>query len=258
MQRLRNVFSYKEMIFSMVRRELRGRYKGSVLGFLWTLINPLFQLIIYTIVFSYIMRAGKDDYYLFLFVALVPWIFFSSSIQVGAGCIWSQKGMINKIFFPREVLPISTVISQLINMLLSLVVVFAVLIVARKPLSIKALLVLPIIIFVEAILALGIVFLVSAISVFFQDLMQILGILMMLWQFLTPVMYEVQDIPEHMRIYFSLNPMTPIIEAYRDVLYYGKVPQLSNMMNGLVLGVALLLVGWIMFGCSEKRFSEVL
>ena len=89
MQRLRNVFSYKEMIFSMVRRELRGRYKGSVLGFLWTLINPLFQLIIYTIVFSYIMRAGKDDYYLFLFVALVPWIFFSSSIQVGAGCIWS-------------------------------------------------------------------------------------------------------------------------------------------------------------------------
>ena len=146
----------------------------------------------------------------------------------------------------------------MINMLLSLVVVFAVLIVARKPLSIKALLVLPIIIFVEAILALGIVFLVSAISVFFQDLMQILGILMMLWQFLTPVMYEVQDIPEHMRIYFSLNPMTPIIEAYRDVLYYGKVPQLSNMMNGLVLGVALLLVGWIMFGCLEKRFSEVL
>ena len=204
------------------------------------------------------MRAGKDDYYLFLFVALVPWIFFSSSIQVGAGCIWSQKGMINKIFFPREVLPISTVISQLINMLLSLVVVFAVLIVARKPLSIKALLVLPIIIFVEAILALGIVFWVSAISVSFQDLMQILGILMMLWQFLTPVMYEVQDIPEHMRIYFSLNPMTPIIEAYRDVLYYGKVPQLSNMMNGLVLGVALLLVGWIMFGCLEKRFSEVL
>lgn len=258
MQRLRNVFSYKEMIFSMVRRELRGRYKGSVLGFLWTLINPLFQLIIYTIVFSYIMRAGKDDYYLFLFVALVPWIFFSSSIQVGAGCIWSQKGMINKIFFPREVLPISTVISQLVNMLLSLVVVFAVLIVARKPLSMKALLVLPIIIFVETILALGIVFLVSAISVFFQDLMQILGILMMLWQFLTPVMYEVQDIPEHMRIYFSLNPMTPIIEAYRDVLYYGKVPQLSSMMNGLVLGVALLLIGWIVFGCLEKRFSEVL
>lgn len=258
MQRLRNVFSYKEMIFSMVRRELRGRYKGSVLGFLWTLINPLFQLIIYTIVFSYIMRAGKDDYYLFLFVALVPWIFFSSSIQVGAGCIWSQKGMINKIFFPREVLPISTVISQLVNMLLSLVVVFAVLIAARKPLSMKALLVLPIIIFVETILALGIVFLVSAISVFFQDLMQILGILMMLWQFLTPVMYEVQDIPEHMRIYFSLNPMTPIIEAYRDVLYYGKVPQLSNMMNGLVLGVALLLIGWIVFGCLEKRFSEVL
>ncbi len=258
MQRLKNVFSYKEMIFSMVRRELRGRYKGSVLGFLWTLINPLFQLIIYTIVFSYIMRAGKDDYYLFLFVALVPWIFFSSSVQVGAGCIWSQKGMINKIFFPREVLPISTVISQLVNMLLSLVVVFAVLIIARKPLSIKALLVLPVIILVETILALGIVFLVSAISVFFQDLMQILGILMMLWQFLTPVMYEVQDIPEHMRVYFGLNPMTPIVEAYRDVLYYGKVPQLSNMMSGLILGLALLLIGWIVFGCLEKKFSEVL
>ena len=166
--------------------------------------------------------------------------------------------MINKIFFPREVLPISTVISQLVNMLLSLVVVFAVLIIARKPLSIKALLVLPVIILVETILALGIVFLVSAISVFFQYLMQILGILMMLWQFLTPVMYEVQDIPEHMRVYFGLNPMTPIVEAYRDVLYYGKVPQLSNMMSGLILGLALLLIGWIVFGCLEKKFSEVL
>lgn len=258
MKRLKTLYLYREMIFSLVKRELRGRYKGSVLGFLWTLVNPLFQLIIYTIVFSYIMRAGKDDYYLFLFVALVPWIFFSSSVQVGAGCIWSQKGMINKIYFPREVLPIATVIGQLINMLLSLLVVLAVLIIAHKKLSVYAMLTLPIVIGIEFIVTVGLTFWVSAISVFFQDLIQILGIIMMLWQFLTPVMYEVQDIPEHMRKYFEINPMTPIIIAYRNILYYGKMPDVESMMNALLLGIVLLISGWIMFGKLEKKFSEIL
>jgi len=118
------------MVFSLIKRDLRGRYKGSVLGFLWTFLNPLFQLVVYTIVFSTIMKAGYDEYYLFLFIALIPWIFFSTSIAGGASCIWAQKDMVNKIYFPREVLPIAHVTCQLINMLLSFVVVFIVVIVS--------------------------------------------------------------------------------------------------------------------------------
>lgn len=258
MRRVRDVWIYRDMIFSLVKRDLRGRYKGSVLGFLWTLINPLFQLIIYTLVFSFIMRAGIEDYYLFLFVALIPWIFFSSSVHAGAGCIWSQKGMINKIYFPRAVLPIAHVISQLINMLLSFVVVFVVLLVAGKTLNPVAIAFLPILVLVEFILALGMTFCVSSVAVFFPDLMQILGILMMLWQFLTPVMYAVESVPEHMQVYFGINPMTSVIDAYRDILYYAKIPDMKVLLFSFGFSVLVLIIGWGIFGMLEKKFSEVL
>ena len=137
MNTVKELYAYREMIFSLVRRDLKGRYKGSVLGFLWTFLSPLLQLIVYTFVFSTIMRAGVEDYYLFLFVALVPWTFFSSSIAGGATCITGQKDMVNKIYFPREVLPISHVISQLINMLLTYLVVLAVLIISGKGINIS-------------------------------------------------------------------------------------------------------------------------
>lgn len=258
MGRFKEVYSYREMVAILVKRDLKARYKGSVLGFLWTLINPLFQMIIYTLVFSYIMRSGIEDYYLFLFVALVPWIFFSSSIHAGAGCIWSQKGMINKIYFPREVLPIAHVIGQLVNMLLSFIVIFFVLAITGKPLNIRALLLLPVIIFLEFLIALGITFITSGLSVFFQDLMQIMGILVMLWQFLSPVMYSVDSVSEHMKPFLYLNPMTPVIEAYRDILYYAKLPAAASLLNAAVLGAILLMIGWVLFGKLEKKFSEVL
>lgn len=258
MRRLKEVYSYREMIAILVKRDLKARYKGSVLGFLWTLINPLFQLIIYTMVFSYIMRSEIEDYYLFLFVALIPWIFFSSSVHAGTGCIWSQKGIVNKIYFPREVLPIAHVIGQLVNMILSFIVIFIVLAISGRALDLKALLLLPVVIFLELFIALGITFITSGLSVFFQDLMQIMGILVMLWQFLSPVMYSVDSISEHMKPFFRLNPMTPVIEAYRDILYYAKMPSVESLFNAAVLGVLLLIIGWFLFGKLEKNFSEVL
>ena len=120
---LHEIYEYRTMISSLIRRDLRGRYKGSVLGFAWTFLNPLLQLVVYTLVFSTIMRAGIEDYYLFLFVALIPWIFFSGSISAGASCVIAQKEMVKKIYFPREVLPIAHVTCQLVNMLLNFNVV---------------------------------------------------------------------------------------------------------------------------------------
>lgn len=258
MERFREVYAYREMVAILVKRDLKARYKGSVLGFLWTLINPLFQLIIYTLVFSYIMRAGIEDYYLFLFVALVPWSFFSSSVHAGAGCVWSQKGMVNKIYFPREVLPIAHVISQLVNMLLSFIIIFLVLIVTGKPLNLLALLALPAVVSLEFIFALGVTFIISGLSVFFQDLMQIMGILVMLWQFLSPVMYSGDSVSARMQPFLQLNPMTSIIEAYRDILYYAKLPESGSLIGAAMWGITALIIGWFLFGKLEKNFSEVL
>lgn len=256
MKMLREIYDYREMIYSLIKRDLRGRYKGSVLGFLWTFLNPLFQLVVYTIVFSTIMRMDYDKYYLFLFVALIPWIFFSTSVAGGASCIWAQKDMVNKIYFPREVLPIAHVTSQLINMMLSFIVIFAVLIVTGHGISLRAVLYLPIVMLVEYLLALGLTMLVSAVTVFLRDVEYVLGIFMMAWQFLSPVMYGVDMVPEEVQPIFSINPMTSILVAYRDIFYYKQVPQLGTLLQATILGIVFLVIGVIVFEKLKKHFSE--
>ena len=246
------------MIASLIKRDLRGRYKGSVLGFAWTFLNPLLQLCVYTVVFSVIMRSGIKDYYLFLFVALIPWIFFSSSLTGGASCIISQKELVKKIYFPREVLPISLVTCQLVNMLLSLAVVFAVLLVSGKGVNLITLPFLVPVILVEYLLALGIAFITSSVTVYLRDLEHILIIVAMAWQFLTPVMYSIDMVPERLRFVFWLNPMSSVIIAYRDVLYYQQIPRLNTLLTAVGLGLALLAVGWVLFGKLERHFAEEL
>ncbi len=256
MNTLREIYEYRTMIVSLIRRDLRGRYKGSALGFAWTFLNPLLQLGVYTVVFSIIMRAGIEDYYLFLFVALIPWLFFSTSVSAGASCVMAQKEMVKKIYFPREVLPIAHVTCQLVNMLLSFVVVFAVLLLSCKGISLQALLYLPIVIVAEYFLAISITMIVSAVTVYLRDLEHVLVILTMAWQFLTPVMYSIDMVPEELRSIFNINPMTPIIVAYRDILYYKRLPEIGNLLYGFVLSTILLVIGWLVFGRLKKHFAE--
>lgn len=256
MKTIREIYEYRTMISSLIKRDLRGRYKGSALGFAWTFLNPLLQLAVYTVVFSHIMRAGIEDYYLFLFVALIPWIFFNASVSGGTTCIISQKDMVSKIYFPREILPIAHVTCQLVNMLLSFVVVFAVLLISGKGMSLKALAYLPIIIIAEYLLAISITLIVSALTVYLRDLEHIIVIITMAWQFLSPVMYSIDMVPENMRDLFNLNPMTPIIVAYRDILYYKKAPELATLLHGFIFSVILLIIGWFVFGKLKKHFAE--
>ena len=261
MQHLKELYEYREMIFSLVRKDLRGRYKGSVLGFLWTFINPLLQLVVYTIVFSVIMRASYEQYYLFLFVALVPWMFFSSSVTDGASSILREKDMVKKIYFPREVLPISTVTSGFVNMILTFIVVFVVVIISGRGLNPLALLCLPVVMIVEYILCLGIALIVSSLTVYLRDLQYILGIFVMALQYLTPVMYGVDMVERSsagkwLVMMFNLNPMTPIIKIYRQIIYYGEVPELGSLLIAVAVGVVFIVVGEILFKRLQKGFAE--
>lgn len=258
MNKITEIYCYRTMIASLIQRDLRGRYKGSVLGFAWTFLNPLLQLAVYTVVFSTIMRNGIEDYYIFLFVALIPWIFFSASLTGGASCIWSQKELVKKIYFPREVLPIAHVTCQLVNMLLSFIVIFIVLLISGKGINIYAILYLVPVIMVEYLLALGIAFVTSSLTVYFRDLEHILVVIAMAWQFLSPVMYSVDQVPERVRTIFMANPMSSVIIAYRDILYYRQTPQLSTLLLAVFLGVGFLIVGWFLFGQLEKHFAEEL
>jgi lipopolysaccharide transport system permease protein len=258
MQTLKEIYAYREMIFSLVHRDLKGRYKGSVLGFAWTFVNPLLQLAVYTLVFSVIMRNGIEEYYLYLFVALVPWIFFSTSVTGGATCIRNQSGMVTKIYFPREVIPISHVTSQFVNMLLSMIVVVVVAILSGRLPNPLAYLCLPLVEIIEYFIALGMTMIVSALTVYFRDLEFLMAVFMMAWQFLTPVMYGIDQVPGKVIPLFNLNPMTSIIVAYRDILYYGKVPNISTLLSAVLFGVIVMFLGIIVFSKLKRRFAEVM
>ena len=253
---IKEIYIYRTMAASLIKRDIIGRYKGSILGFFWTFLNPLLQLIVYTIVFTQIMRMGIDDYYLFLFVVLIPWLFFSTCVSGGASCIWLNKDMVNKIYFPREILPFSFVTSNLVNMLLTMIVIFVVLFFSGKGFNIVALLYLPLILVVEYILALGIVLLVSGITVYFRDMEYILSIITMAWQFLSPVLYDISMVPEDILFFFNLNPMTPILTAYRSILYYKQVPEVKTLLHATILGVILLFVGAFTFSRLKRHFAE--
>lgn len=254
----KEIFNYREMITSLVRKDLRGRYKGSVLGFLWTFINPLLQLLVYNMVFSIILRAGVEKFYLYLFVALIPWIFFSAALTGGAVSVISQKDLINKIYFPREVIPISYVTSCFVNMVLSFIVVIAVSLISGVRPTLLALLCLPIIMLVEYVLAIGMALIVSALTVYLRDLEYILGIISMAWMYATPICYPLSMVPDKYKNLFRLNPMTDIIGAYRAILYDGKVPELSTLWTSVVLGLVCMIAGFLIFGKLKKHFAEEL
>lgn len=258
MNLIKELYEYREMIFSLVRRDLKGRYKGSVLGFFWTFLNPLLQLCVYTLVFSVIMRNNIEQYYLYLFVALIPWIFFSTCISGGAGCIWAQQDMVKKIYFPREVLPVAYVTSQFVNMLLCFIVIFIVLLFSGRSLNLMAWIYLPPIMIVEYILSLGAAFISSSVTVYVRDVEYILGIITMAWQFLTPIMYSLEQVPAAMLPVFYLNPMTPIIVAYRDILYYGQCPKMETLVQALLFGLCLLALGLFVFKTLKRHFAEEL
>lgn len=258
MKIIKEIIDYREMIFSLIRRDLRGRYKGSVLGFMWTFINPLLQLCVYTIVFSIIMRMDIDKYYLFLFVALIPWMFFNTCLGGGTRVIFSQEDMVKKIYFPREVLPIAFATSQFINMALSFLVIFAVVFISGMGISLRALLYLPIVMIIEYVLALGVTMFGAAATVYVRDLEQIFNIVGMAWMYMTPVLYSVDMVPEKLRKIYYLNPMTSIVVAYRDILYYKQPPQMGTLLNAVIMGIVVLIIGCFSFSRLKRRFAEEL
>lgn len=255
-QKIKEIYAYRDMIYSLTRRELRGRYKGSVLGFLWTYINPLCQVVVYSIVFSTIFRVNVEKFYLYLIIGMMPWTFFNSSVQGGTTCIRAQSDLVKKIYFPREVIPISYVTSAFINMLFSFIIVFMAVVISGFGFNLKVLIYLPLIMLLEYFFALGVAFIVSAVTVYFRDLEQIIGVVMMAWIYVTPIMYSIDYVPEQFRFLVVLNPMTPIVEVYHQILYYRMVPTTNYLLLAGASACIFFLVGVLIFAVLDRNFAE--
>ena len=255
---LKEIWEYRSMIRSLVHKDLRGRYQASVLGFLWTFIVPLCQLLVYSVVFGRILPNSIEKFELYLFVALIPWNFFSACLTGGSSSIIQQQSLVNKIYFPREVVPISYVTSSFVNMLYCEIIVIIVALFSGVQFSLVGLLCLPVVMIIEYILALGITMILSAVDVYFRDLEHVMGIIAMAWMFMTPIMYDLSQVPQNLMLLFRMNPMTNIVTAYRDILYAGRVPELTKLAVLLGISMVLLWIGFLMFGRLKRRFSEVM
>lgn len=251
----KEIYAYRELYKNMVKRNLRTRYKASFFGFLWTFLNPLLQLVVYSLVFSTIMRMGIKNYSMFLFVVLLPWIFFASTTQEAANLIVSNSNIIKKVYFPREILPLASASAGLINMGLSFLIAFIALLLYHIPITLS-IIALPLVMGIEFIFTLGVSLLIAAVNVYFRDVEHIWGILMMGWFYLTPIVFPINLIPAKYMKYLFFNPMVTLTEAYRDILYYGVFPYLPGLGILTLLSVLVLVFGYLIFKRLSKGFAE--
>lgn len=257
LEQLKEVFRYKEMLISSVKKDLRSRYRGSFLGFLWTFINPLMQLIIYSIVFPFLLKMKEPNYSMFVFIGLLPWIYFTSSIQISTTCIVGNANLVKKIYFPRMILPIAVSATGLVNYVFGLVIVFPALLISGVKLTPFALL-LPVVMAVHFLFTTGLCMLLSALYVFFRDLEHIVGIVVMGWFYLTPIVFSLSIFPEYAQRILALNPMTQFVNAYRNVLMYGRAPSSLGFSIVTLLSIGVFFLGAKVFCKLQRTFAEEL
>lgn len=267
-QRLQELYRFRDLIYHLVVRELRARYKGSVLGFLWSLLNPLMMMAVFTVVFTLIMPNNSlPNYPIFLLCGLLPWNFFSAGVMTGIHSVVSNGNLVKKVYFPREVLPIASALAQLVNFLLALVVLFALLFIFQANLS-PRLWMLPIVILIQTSFIIGIVLFLSAINVFYRDTMMIMDVVILAWFFMTPVFYPLDILPQSYevmgyvvnvhRLMNILNPMASIINAYRDLLYLGTYTEIDFLLRTALTSLGVLVFGYWFFTRLSGDFGEEL
>ncbi len=257
MQIFKELYNYREFLKTSIKKEFRGKYKKSFLGVLWSFLNPLFQLLIYALVFPFILRVNVDNYTIFLIVALMPWTFFNSTIIQSAASIVANGGIIKKVYFPREILPISTATSNLLNFLITGIIVIFALLISGIGIG-TSVLVLPLIIIMQYILQLGLAFIFSSITVYVRDVEYIINIFMMLMFYLCPIVYSADMIPEKYLPIFKLNPMFHILGYYRTILYDKQLPNITNVLILFITCIGILIIGYLIFQKCKKRFAEEL
>jgi len=247
----RELYQYRALLWSLTVRELRARYRGSALGFLWTFLNPALLMGVYALLFTVYMRQKIENYTLFMFVGLLPWIWFSSSVVGGATTLSDRRDLLTKVRFPPQVLPATVVLTNGINFLLSLPLVFALGAIDGVLPTWHALLI-PGLIALQALLTLALTYLISALNVTFRDVQQIVTNLMTLGFFLTPILYPLDFIPERYRaLALYLNPMAGIATAYQDLLYRHQLPAPAPL--GVAAGVSLVLLAVAAAYFSHRR-----
>ena len=252
---IKELYNYRQLLKSNVRKEIRGKYKGSFLGVLWSFVNPLLMTLVYAIVFPFILRNSQNHYTTFIVIAILPWTWFTTSISQGTNCILMQGQILKKVYFPRIILPLSIVLSTLINFLISCLIILLFLLFSGIGFSWYILL-LPFIVIIQFILTLGIVLITSSIDIYIRDLEYIINFFISMLFYATPVLYSMDMFPKRVQMILHLNPMATIIESYRNIFFYQTMPDILGLVAVFIISILLLTLGIFTFKKLEKGFAE--
>ncbi len=264
---LARLFRYRGLIQSLVARELKARYRGSILGFFWSFINPLLLLLVYSFVFTFVMPPSKDvriaPYALFMFCGILPWTWFSSSLAESAGVLISGGNLIKKVLFPAEILPIVSVLANMIHFFFGLPILAGFLLYYQRPLNIGELALFPLVVLVQLILTMGCAFILSALTVHFRDIRDILANLLTFWFFATPIIYPYFIFEDPLNptpvkaMLLKLNPFTHIAISYQEILFFpGPVGHLKWLLVLGGISIVFFLFGYFVFDRLRDTFAE--
>jgi ABC-type polysaccharide/polyol phosphate export permease len=264
-EHLADLYRYRILIGTLVLRELRARYRGSFLGFLWSFLNPLLLMLVYALVFSIYLRVPMEGYAVFLFTGLLPWLWFSSSLGHAAGVIVGSGALVKRVLFPAEILPVVSVLANLINMLLSLPLLFVFLLAfGVRPHAVLAF--LPLLLLLQLLLTTGLALALAALNVHLRDVEQILTNGLTLLFFLSPILYPVSTVPTTLRLgetlavplrpLYFLNPVAGLVQSYQNIFFFGREPHWIHLGMVTIAAVIALVLGWRVFDRLRDSLAE--
>lgn len=253
------IFKYKDLFWQLTLRDIKAKYKQSYLGYSWVILVPLINLTVLSIVFTFVFKVptGPVPYPVYLFTALVPWLFMQNAIVAATSSILSNASLVTKIFLPREILPLSAIASKLVDLFLTAIILGFFMFIFRVPFQ-ATIIFVPLIILIQLMLITGISFILSSSNVFYRDIEHAIGVILSVWMYLTPVVYSPDLIPPNLKIFFYLNPMSGIIDAYRATILYGVVPIWPAFLYSIIFSISVFTLGYYYFKINSKYFAEVI
>jgi lipopolysaccharide transport system permease protein len=254
----KNLYKARDLLLAWTGRNIRGRYQQSILGWLWAIVQPVAQVAIFSVIFTIFVPVDTGDipYPVFSYVAVVPWTFLAASLTDMSGSLVFNMDLVVKIYFPREILPIAATLARMMDFGVAACLLALLMIFYQVPISLTALLFLPVILGIQLLLILGLGFASAAMNVFFRDIQSLLTLGIQLWFYASPIIYPVTLVPEQLQTLYFLNPMAGILEGYRDILLRGQLPG-SYLLPSALVTIVLFIAGYWLFKKVEFQFADV-
>jgi lipopolysaccharide transport system permease protein len=258
LRNIKQLVTAKDLIWAWTGRTIRGRYQQSVLGGLWAIIQPAATVAIFTIIFTRFVPVNTGDipYVVFSFVAIVPWTLFSASLTDMSGSLIQNMGLVTKIYFPREAIPIAAMLARLLDFAIAFGLIAILIIYYQIPIFPAGWLLLPVILLIQIALIVGLGLAAAALNIFYRDIQPLLTLGVQIWFYASPIIYPVSLVPERLLPFYFLNPMAGILESYRAILLYGTLPG-SYLLTASVISFAILGLGYWFFKRVEFLFADI-